>query len=205
MEFAIVIEGFSAGGYIGNLSPDKVAQAALRAINKIADRSRTRADKAVRTQIAFPARYLGPAAKRLWVETKASKTSLEAVVRGRGRPTSLARFSRAKHMSGGQRHKDGKVDVMVKQGVRKHIQRAFIMRLRNGNTGLAVRTNGGPPPGAYRPKAITDRLWLLYGPSVDQALIGAREGGIYDEMSPDMLDALEAEFFRLIELEERNG
>lgn len=205
MEFAIVIEGFAAGGYIGNLPPEKVAQAASRAINKIADKTRTRADKAVRTQIAFPARYLGPASKRLWVETKASKVNLEAVVRGQGRPTSLARFSRAKPLGPGQRHKNGEVDVMVKPGVRKFVRRAFIMRLKNGNLGLAVRTNGGPPPGAYRPKPITDRLWLLYGPSVDQALISARNEGIYDDLTPETLDALESEFFRLIALEERNG
>jgi len=205
VEFAVVIEGFSAGGYIGNLSPEKVALAAQRAINKIADRARTRADKAIRTQIAFPARYLGPASKRLWVQTKASRANLEAVVRGQGRPTSLARFSRAKALAPGKRHKDGKVDVTVQPGSTKYIRRAFIMRLKNGNEGLAVRTSGGPPVGAYRPKPITDRLWLLYGPSVDQALISARQSGIYEDLSLDTLDALEAEFFRLIELEERDG
>lgn len=205
VEFGLVLEGFSAGSYIGDLSPEKVAQAARRAINKIADRTRTRADRAVREQIAFPAQYLGPAAKRLWVETKASRVSLEAVIRGQGRPTSLATFSKSKVLPAGQRHKDGKVDVMVEPGRTKYIRRAFIIKLKNDNRGLAVRTSGGPPVGAYKPRAITDRLWLLYGPSVNQALISARQSGIYEDLGPETLDALEAEFFRLIALEESNG
>lgn len=204
MEFALTIEGLDAGGYIADLSPEKVALAASRAINKIADKARTQADRAVRQQIAFPARYLGPASKRLWVQKKASYSSMEAVVRGRGRPTSLATFSKSKPMAPGKRHKRGEVDVTVKPGQRKFIKRAFIMRLRNINLGLAVRTNGGPPPGAYRPTRITDRLWLLYGPSVDQALINSRHEGIYEEISDEMLTALEVEFMRLIELEMRS-
>lgn len=200
--FTIVIEGITAGAYVGNLSPAKVTAAARMALNKTAERKRTRADRMLRDQIAFPARYLGPASKRLWVQTKASNASLEAIIRGRGQPTALARFSRQKPAPPGRGQRGGGVSVTVKPGQRRVIKRAFLITLRNNNVGLAVRTSGGRPRNAYFPKEIGKNLWLLYGPSVDQALIDARQqGGIYEEISTEVLDALDAEFSRLIELE----
>lgn len=203
MEFAIVIEGIRAGSYIGDLSPEKVAQAASRALNKIAAQTRTRADRTIRESIAFPARYLGPASKRLWVQQKASAGALEAVVRGQGRPTSLATFSKDRNRSRKATAAEGGVSVMVKQGQTKFIKRGFIITLNNNNLGLAVRTDGGPPDGAYKPKRIGKNLWLLYGPSVDQALLNSRGEGIYEDLSPEVLLMLETEFNRLIELETR--
>lgn len=202
MEFALVLEGLPKTGYIADLSPDQVASAARMALNKIAERARTRADRAVRDQIAFPASYLGPSGKRLWVQTKATNQSLQAVVRGRGQPTSLARFAgNAQPTSGSRRPKGGGIAVQVKAGgPKRFIERAFIMQLRGGNVGLAVRTNdGNRPKGAYVPKEIGKNLWLLYGPSVDQALISSRREGIYEDMGPEVIEALDAEFRRLIE------
>ncbi|PTX49055.1 hypothetical protein IQ03_02470 [Gemmobacter caeni] len=203
MEFAVVLEAFPTTGYIADLSPDQVATAARMALNKIADRTRTRADRALREQIAFPAAFLGPSGKRLWVQTKASNQSLQAVIRGRGQTTSLARFAgNTKPTSGKQRPKGGGVQVQVKAGgAKKFIERAFIMQLRGDNRGLAVRTKDGMRPrGAYVPKEIGKNLWLLYGPSVDQALINSRHEGIYEDLGPEVLDALDAEFRRLIDL-----
>lgn len=210
MEFGIVIEGLQPGDFIGNLSPEKVRRAAHRALNRIAERARTRSDRAIREQIAFPASYLGPASKRLWVQTKASKTSLEAVVRGQGRPTSLARFTRQKPPAPGQPGRgnaQGGVNVRVKAGGgQKLISRAFLIRLKNNNVGLAVRTRGGQPPGSYKPKEIGNNLWLLYGPSVDQALLDAQAAsGIYVDFSDEWLDLLNNEFARLIDLETSNA
>ncbi len=204
MEFALVLEGLSGNEYIAGLSPDVVYLAAQRAINKVSARTRTNADREIREQIAFPASYLGPSSKRLWVQKKASKNSLESIVRGRGEPTSLARFAGgAKPTKGNQRPKNNEIGVTVKQGgTRKFIKRAFIIELNNANLGLAVRTNGGPPVGAYKPKNIAKNLWLLYGPSVDQALISAKQTGIYEELSIEVLNSLDAEFFRLIQLEQ---
>ena len=186
----------------GNQWNSKIETALLRSINKTADRARTLASQDIREQVAFPASYLAPSAKRLFVSTKATKASpFEAVISGRDRPTSLARFTNQKPLGGGQRHRGGQVAVTVKPGVRRYIKRAFLITLNNSNVGLAVRTDGGPPNNAYAPKEIGKNLWLLYGPSVDQVLSAASNGGgIYEEIVPETLDFLNDEFNRQLDL-----
>ena len=186
----------------GNQWNPKIETALLRSINKTADRARTSASQDIREQVAFPASYLAPSAKRLFVSTKATKASpFEAVISGRDRPTSLARFTNQKPLGGGQRHRGGQVAVTVKPGVRRYIKRAFLITLNNSNVGLAVRTDGGPPNNAYAPKEIGKNLWLLYGPSVDQVLSAASNGGgIYEEIVPETLDFLNNEFNRQLDL-----
>ena len=186
----------------GNQWNPKIESALLRSINKTADRARTLASQDIREQVAFPASYLAPSAKRLFVSTKATKTNpFEAVISGRDRPTSLARFTNQKPLGGGQRHRGGQVAVTVKPGVRRYIKRAFLITLNNSNVGLAVRTDGGPPNNAYAPKEIGKNLWLLYGPSVDQVLSAASNGGgIYEEIVPETLDFLNDEFNRQLDL-----
>lgn len=186
----------------GNQWNPKIETALLRSINKTADRARTLASQDIREQVAFPASYLAPSAKRLFVSTKATKASpFEAVISGRDRPTSLARFTNQKPLGGGQRHRGGQVAVTVKPGVRRYIKRAFLITLNNSNVGLAVRTDGGPPSNAYAPKEIGKNLWLLYGPSVDQVLSAASNGGgIYEEIVPETLDFLNDEFNRQLDL-----
>lgn len=186
----------------GNQWNPKIETALLRSINKTADRARTLASQDIREQVAFPASYLAPSAKRLFVSTKATKASpFEAVISGRDRPTSLARFTNQKPLGGGQRHRGGQVAVTVKPGVRRYIKRAFLVTLNNSNVGLAVRTDGGPPNNAYAPKEIGKNLWLLYGPSVDQVLSAASNGGgIYEEIVPETLDFLNDEFNRQLDL-----
>ncbi|QNP78422.1 hypothetical protein [Agrobacterium tumefaciens] len=175
--------------------------ALVRALNTTATRDRTKFARAARNQVAFPASYVSPSSKRLWLKTKAKRSSLETVIEGRGSATSLARFTKQKPLSGGQRHKGGKINVTVKPGQTRSIRRAFLMRLKNTNVGLAVRTDGSLPKGAYKPRSLGKNLWLLYGPSVDQALRSASDGGgIYEEMTPESLEFLEKEFFRQLEL-----
>ena len=186
----------------GNQWNPKIETALLRSINKTADRARTSASQDIREQVAFPASYLAPSAKRLFVSTKATKASpFEAVISGRDRPTSLARFTNQKSLGGGQRRRGGQVAVTVKPGVRRYIKRAFLITLSNSNVGVAVRTDGGPPNNAYAPKEIGKNLWLLYGPSVDQVLSAASNGGgIYEEIVPETLDFLNNEFNRQLDL-----
>lgn len=175
--------------------------ALVRALNTTAARDRTKFARAARDQVAFPASYVSPSSKRLWVKTKAKRNALETIIEGRGSATSLARFTKQKPLAGGQRHKGGKINVTVKPGQTRSIRRAFLMRLKNNNVGLAVRTDGSVPQGAYKPRPLGKNLWLLYGPSVDQALRAASDGGgIYEEMTPESLDFLEKEFFRQLEL-----
>jgi hypothetical protein len=202
-EVLITVE-FNQAPFIKEMTPN-VTLALTRALNRTADRSRTRAARAAREQVAFPASYVSPSTRRLWVKTRASKNDLQTLIQGRGAPTSLARFTKQKPLAGGRRHTGGQVNVTVKPGQTKSISRAFLIRLKNDNIGLAVRTSGEKPAGAYKPKPIGKNLWLLYGPSVDQALSQASSGGgIFEEMTPEMLDFLETEFNRQLELIE-NG
>lgn len=186
----------------GNL-PEKVLTAIVRAVNRTADRTRTRAAGAVRDQVAFPASYLSPSEGRLSVAQRARKDELVATIRGRDRATSLATFAKQKvTTSGTERPKGNKIDVRMKAGGGFHsIPRSFLIRLKNNNVGLAVRTDGETPRNAYRPKEIGKNLWLLYGASVDQALQAASDGdGVYEELSPDALDFLVNEFERQLDV-----
>lgn len=197
MSAAVIVVEFDQLSFVKEMT-NSVELALTRALNRTADRSRTRAARAAREQVAFPASYVSPSSKRLWVKTRARKGFYQTLIEGRGNPTSLARFTKQKP---GQRSRAGGVTVTVKPGQRKTISRAFLMRLRNDNIGLAVRTDGAAPKGAYKPKAIGKNLWLLYGPSVDQALTSAsKESGIYEDMEPEMLDFLKEEFTRQLDL-----
>ena len=204
MSAALLVVEFDQMPFVGEVTAN-VETALIRALNRTADRSRTRAARYAREQVAFPASYVSPSSKNLWVKTRARRGALTTIVEGRGQATSLARFSKQGVMTGGARHRGGKINVTVKPGVARSISRAFIIRLKNNNIGLAVRTNGEAPSHAYKPKAIGKNLWLLYGPSVDQALSAAsKDGGIFQDMTPETLDDLEIEFNRQMELLE-NG
>jgi len=204
----VAIEAKLAISYIGEM-PDNVKSALIGALNRTADRTRTRADRKIQEEVAFPASYLRPSEGRLVVSQKARAESLQAVVTGRGRPTSLARFAVGSKPRSGD--KLGSVSVTVKPGQKADISRAWIISLPGApdskNLGLAVRTEGGPPRGAYAPKqlkAFGPNVWLLYGPSVDQVLFSARNnGGVVEEITPDVIADLEAEFGRLIDLKGR--
>lgn len=204
MSAALVVIEFDQLSFVPEMTP-MVDIALTRALNRTADRSRTQFSRAAREQINFPASYLSPSSKRLWVKTRARKGAFTTVIEGRGAATSLARFSKQSVLTGGTRHRGGKINVSVKPGQTKSISRAFLIRLKNNNIGLAVRTNGEAPSGAYKPRSIGKNLWLLYGPSVDQALSAAsNDGGIFEDMTPDTLDFLEAEFNRQMDVLE-NG
>jgi hypothetical protein len=187
----IAVEGLS--GVLDDLDglPEKQRVAAVRAINKTADWARTAADRKMRQQVNFKASYLQD---RLKVTKYARGYDLTAEIRGRDRPTSLARFI--------TRESKGKgVAVAVKPGVARFLRRSFVIKLRGAsgqlsNRGLAVRTDGGQPRGAYKPVRLSDTLWLIYGPSVDQVF-----RTVADEITDDTGDRLESEFHRLMQAE----
>lgn len=169
---------------------DAVLRAAMRAVNKTADRARTASAREIRNQVNFPAQYLN---SRLTVTQRAKMNNLEAVVTGRDAPTSLARFAKGQQKPGGYG-----VRVEVKPGAARFIKTGFLMKLKNNNVGLAIRTEGGPPSkkkGAYKPKKLRDNLWLVYGPAVDQVF-----RTVADDVSEPMADYLSAEFDRLLDV-----
>lgn len=187
-DYIVAVEGLASLEDIENLDPRILANA-RKAINKTADRTRTRSDREIREQLAFPARYLGT---RLTVSSKATGASLQAVISGRDRPTSLARFVKNRNQAPGK----AGVTVQVGAGRTKQMNSAFLMKLKGGNLGLAVRLKKG--------ESVTNKkflikagkgLYLLYGPSVDQA---------FRTVMPDQEEAaaeyLEREFLRLMDL-----
>lgn len=183
--------------YAEELDAD-VRLALVRALNRVTDSTRTRAARMARDQINFPASYLNPSKGKLTVTSRANREDMETMISGRDRPTSLARFTRQQP---GQKRGQGVAVSVAGGGRRKVIKRAFLIKLKNDNIGLAVRTAGGPPEGAWKPKEIGKNLYLLYGPSVDQALVSARGGdGIYEEIAPEALAELENEFGRQLDL-----
>lgn len=180
--------------------PSKVAVAATRAINRTADRSRAQSAREILSQVNFPDNYVrAKNSKRLRVSKKAKQKDLEAIITSQARPTSLARFATAITKRG--------VNVAVKPGGSKLIPNAFLIRLKAGsadldtksNQGLAVRTRKGvAPPSAYKPKKISDNLWLLYGPSINQVFGGDR--GVAKKVTPATANFLEREFNRLLKI-----
>lgn len=187
---------------VGSEWNTKIETALMRAVNKTADRARTRAAKLVLDQVAFPASYLAPSHGRLSVASKATKDNpFEAIISGRDQATSLARFTKQKPVTGGKQHRGGKIGVTVKPCQKKFIERAFLINLKNNNIGLAVRTDGSAPSNAFKPKEIFPNVWLLYGPSVDQVLSAATDGdGVYEQIGPEMLEFLNEEFNRQVDL-----
>lgn len=196
-DYVVALEGLSDSRSLESL-PREVLTAASRAINRTADRARTSSARRILEQVALPPSYLNPSGGRLTVSKKASSSDLEAVITGRQRPTSLARFS----TSGAVGDRNG-VTVTVASGFARFMRRAFLIRLRAGtadldtksNLGLAVRLRPGETPQNKKVVRLGNGLWLLYGPSVDQVFQTVRE-----DVSPEALDFLETEFSRLLEI-----
>lgn len=175
--------------------------AAVRTLNRVTERARTVGAKRIREEVAFPASYLNPAQKKLYVAKKANKGSLEAVIRASDRATSLSRF-----VTSGSEGKMG-VTVQVSPGKSRQMRKAFLMKLRSGaasintkhNLGLAIRLRNGETVRNKKSfKRIKGNLYLLYGPSVDQVFIGNDRSGVAAKMEPEILDSLQQEFFRVL-------
>lgn len=201
--FAVMIDG---KGIIQDLEslPEDAQRAARIALNYAADRARTQSAKAVLNQVNFPARYVAPSGGRLAVPVRATNSDLRAVVSAQTRATSLARFAATSRKP----NEIGTTKVMVKPGVARYIRNSMFIKLRQGgemtdtkfNMGLAVRTRGNRRPSvAYKPVQMRNGMWLLYGPSVSQALLSAKESGIWPDMTDEILNNLAREYQRQLE------
>jgi len=178
--------------------PDNATVAARIALNYAARNPAMKlARKEMYDQVNFPQGYLNN--DRLAVTKYAEDNDLEAIVTGRDRPTSLARF--ASNPKPGQRG----VEVQVHKGSTKIIKRGFIVKLRAGktmdgktfNVGLAIRLSQGETlsnknfPAQVYAKSLGPNVILLYGPSVDQVF-----RSVSSDIQPEVADAAAAEFFR---------
>ena len=187
-----------------NDAPERIVRLARMAINKTADRARTMAARAIRSQVNFPASYLSGSESRLYLKKRSVGNDLEAIITGRWRATSLARFAKGTGPSAAARRAGG-ITVEVAPGEAKFMKGAFFVRLRAGtaltdtqhNLGVAIRLKDGERPRNTRAAAQLDHnVWLLYGPSVQQVFNTVRE-----DISPETRDYLVAEFRRLLDVE----
>ena len=202
--FAVFVEGLSGLEDMEALRKS-IRLDAARALNTAAERGRTLGARAIRDEVNFPAAYLTPGQKRLYVAKKATRTDLEARIRARSRPTSLARFT-----TGSTAINKAGVSVTVQPGKARYMKRAFLVRLKAGagsietrsNLGLAVRLKAGETlRNKNQVRRLDSGLYLLYGPSVDQ-VFRARDGsGVAEDIAPEIADILETEFLRLVEVD----
>lgn len=188
MSVSVVANGLRDAVEFFRALPQVAEKAAVLAINETATRggiSMIRRD--MRDQINFPSGYLEQG--RLRVARKAYGSSLEAVIRGRDRATSLARFA------AGQRPENTRkrpIQVQVKNGQSLWMRKAFLVRLNNGNIGLAVRLKPGEQMrNTDAAVALAPNVFLLYGPSVDQVFRGVAE-----DRAPDIANLVERNFLR---------
>lgn len=188
MSARIVATGLKDLQRFYDAAPDLFAEAARLAINDTVTRQgMTLIKKDMREQVNFPDGYLEEG-NRLSVARLATKGSLEAIIRGRDRPTSLARF--APGQTPESTRKQG-VRVRVQRGKTKHLKRAFLVKLNEGKSlGLAVRLGDGETlDNTHAAKKLANNVWLLYGPSVEQVL-----SGVAEDRAEDIIDFVNARF-----------
>lgn len=196
MDYVVAVEGLEAIDF--DNAPAKIRRYASMAVNRALRRARADAKKQMLAEVNFGARYLGNVSDgALRIAAFSTPATMEGRVRGRDRPTSLARFTRQQPLARGARRRRTGVTVSVKPGSSNTLERAFLVRLNQGRSiGLAVRTQGGPPAAAYKPSRLANGVWLLYGPSVDQVF-----RGVAQDVEPDAIKVFRDEFLRLVQVD----
>lgn len=177
--------------------PDAALTAARIALNDVAEGEGLALYKrAIEQDVNFPPGYVND--KRFGVTNKAKKNDLAVTITARFRATSLARFAEGASFG---RQKTG-VRVQVERGKSVTLRKAFLVKLKAGNTairdnynvGLAIRLKPGETlhntRGAFA-VALDKGLYLLYGPSIDQVF---REAGPAE--TPEVLKRVDVEFNR---------
>lgn len=187
MTVGIVASGLADLASYYEKLPEATVEAAFLAINDSARDAVPAISRRMLTQVAFPRGYLDK--DKLGVRRKATRNSLEATISGRDRPTSLARFARGATVANSR----GKpLFVQVKPGSTIKLKKAFLVNLKNGNTGLAVRLKPGDRlQNSEKAVRLDNNVYLLYGPSVDQVMRGVAE-----EETPNIIANISKKFLR---------
>lgn len=201
-EFAIVVEGLESIKELEDLG-GKVRYRAAQAINKAARDGRSMIAVDIRDEINVPADYLNPSQGRLIVSQQATADSLEARIRARSKPTSLARFVVGNPQVG----KEGVTVQVNKRPI--SLKRAFLIKLRSGagydsgtqfNRGLAIRLRPGDTIRNKRHLVkLKGNLYLLYGPSVQQVFLNNEGTGVAADDADPIASKMETEFLRLMD------
>lgn len=187
MTVAILAAGLREFARFAEALPEIANEAAFLAVNDASRDAVPLIKRRMRTQINFPSTYLNK--DRLSVRRRATRTTLQATISARDRPTSLARFAEGATTRNSVKRP---IFVKVKAGNQVRLDRAFLLELRNNNIGLAIRLPAGQEPDrAYKPVELTAKggkgqgAWLLYGPSVEQVMVGVI-GDVQDEVANDL-------------------
>lgn len=194
MTALIIAKGLDEALQFVSSVPELAEEAAFFAVNDTARGSVPLIKRTMRKQINFPGSYLNT--ERLNIRQRATRTRLQATILARDRPTSLARFAEGATIAN-SRGKPIFVKVKTSGGATK-MKRAFLVNLKNGNAGLAIRLPPGKVPDrAYHPVELTHGggkstgAWLFYGPSVDQVM-----KGVIPEVSDEIQNVLVKNFYR---------
>ena len=194
--------------------PENARKALPVAVNFGAKRARQLSSTEMRKEIAFTQGYLNQGSPaRLRVSKAATADNPTAIVEGRDRPTSLARFAAGRPTFGRKKgQKSAKVRVRVEPGSTVEVKDAFYVPLRRGNTGalgnvgIASKGRAGARSSGENPKyeltrkrkngtVVRSGYFLRYGPSVDQVFNETRA-----KVAPRVLQAMEREFYRQLNL-----
>lgn len=163
-----------------------IDEAAMLAVNTAARDGRVLGAEQIGEEINYPKGYLNK--DRLSVSKRATKRDPEAIIRGRDRSTMLARFATTKPRFGRQKG----VTVRVNPAREVVLDRGFFMKLRNNNIGLAVRLAPGQRlRNSTAAKDLGNGVYLLYGPSVNQAF-----QGVAADIAPNVTSIARNEFLR---------
>jgi hypothetical protein len=179
-------------------APELIGRAEVLAVNEAARFGRAEASRQIVREVAFKKSYVS---KNLVIKSKARGGRPEAEIEGRFRASSLAQFA----TTGARFGRQSGVRVRVKAGGgAKMMRRAFFTKLRSGNQpigaafniGLAVRLKAGETfENKKQAKLLREdkngAVYLLYGPSVNQAFYFVRE-----DIAPKVQNRLTNEFLR---------
>jgi hypothetical protein len=174
--------------------PEIATKSMVLAINDSARDSEVTLRRQMQKEVNFPQGYLR--GKRFGVASKANRGNLEALIRGRDRATSLARF--VENATSPESGKGKVLRVRVSPGKTINLKRgsgdpsAFLVKLKNGNTGLAIRLKKGEKlSNSVGAKELANNVFLLYGPSVDQVF-----RGVADDQTDDIQAMVTQKFLR---------
>lgn len=206
--YALFIDGLSDQIDAINALDPEILRVVRMSVNKGADFGRAEAARQIGRQLNLPARYISGSNGKLTVTRKATASTLEAKIGARSTPTSLARYATDRDPKASR--KRGGVNVAVKPGGARFMPRAFLIKLKSGNSGIDTNYNLGLAirlrPGEQidnkriRAKRLESNLYVLYGPQVSQAFINANGTGVAEDITPDILDKMENEFLRLLKV-----
>jgi hypothetical protein len=200
MTFVIDVSPLKSMHQFVTALPERAAQASVLAVSAALNFGYAESSRQIRSQLNLPQSYIGSAASgnRLKIKQRPVPGNPLGVIAASPKPVSLARFALDRTLGG----RKG-VSVQVKPGSTRRIGSAFLLKLKSGrqisedqfNIGLAIRLKPGQT--VFNKKKLRQLspddadLYLVYGPSVDQAFKSVRS-----QVEPQISAYMQKEFLR---------